>query len=152
AARRAEAFPCRRRRRRSSSARSKCRRKPSRRRRCRFCRRRPGLRNLSVSRTSKHPLVVSLSNHELVLRRAQDERGLESRDQKSVMHKLIIPAVVAGIVASSFQLPSKAAESPILTALRDELKRSMTGLRLKDEPSPYYIDYDVEDISNTRVV
>lgn len=36
-------------------------------------------------------------------------------------------------------------QSPVLTAMVDELKRSMDGLRLKDEPPPYYISYEVED-------
>lgn len=39
----------------------------------------------------------------------------------------------------------------MLAAMRDELKRSMSGLRLTGEPAPYYIDYTVEDASTLRV-
>lgn len=44
-----------------------------------------------------------------------------------------------------------AQESPTLVAMRDELARSMASLRLKDEPAPYYIAYDVDDLAGTRV-
>lgn len=61
-------------------------------------------------------------------------------------------SLFAALVAlSSMRLPH-AQESPVLAAMRDELKRSMSELRLKDEPAPYYIDYDVEDVSTMRVV
>ena len=36
-----------------------------------------------------------------------------------------------------------------MAAMRDELKRSMAELRLKDEPAPYYIDYEIDDVSTT---
>jgi predicted Zn-dependent protease len=38
-----------------------------------------------------------------------------------------------------------AQDSPVLAAMQDELKRSMTELRLKDQPSPYFISYGVDD-------
>ncbi len=41
--------------------------------------------------------------------------------------------------------------SPTLAAMQDELKRSIEGLRLKDEPSPYYIAYEVEDVSDVTM-
>ncbi len=44
-----------------------------------------------------------------------------------------------------------AQESPTLAAMQDELKRSLAGLRLKDEPSPYYIAYEVDDVSDTTL-
>jgi hypothetical protein len=43
-------------------------------------------------------------------------------------------------------------DSPIMAAMRDELKRSMSDLRLKDQPSPYYIEYEIEDRAVTRVM
>jgi hypothetical protein len=46
---------------------------------------------------------------------------------------------------------SHAQESPILAAMRDELARSMKRLRLKDEPPPYYIEYEVEDRMSSRI-
>ena len=62
-------------------------------------------------------------------------------------------AVAAGVLAVSSALPSpQAQDSPILAAMRDELRRSMAELRLKDEPPPYYIDYEVDDVSTMRVV
>src|SRR5207342_3294534 len=36
--------------------------------------------------------------------------------------------------------------------MRDELKRAMADLRLKDEPAPYYIDYEIDDVSTTRII
>ena len=59
--------------------------------------------------------------------------------------------LAALLVLSSIRSPT-AQESPILAALRDELKRSMAELRLKDEPAPYFIDYEVEDATTLRVV
>jgi predicted Zn-dependent protease len=62
-------------------------------------------------------------------------------------------AFVASLLVVSSWLPApRAQDSPILAAMRDELKRSMTELRLKDEPAPYYIDYEVTDVSTLRVV
>ena len=62
-------------------------------------------------------------------------------------------AFVAGLLVVSSWLPAPRAQgSPILTAMRDELKRSMAELRLKDEPAPYYIDYEIADVSTLRVV
>jgi predicted Zn-dependent protease len=50
---------------------------------------------------------------------------------------LCLPAAVAR---------PKAADSPILTAMQDELKRSMSDLRLPDQPAPYYISYGVDEV------
>lgn len=64
-------------------------------------------------------------------------------------------AVSAGIVAvllvSASAGRSRAQESPILSAMRDELTRSMSQLRMKDQPAPYYIEYEVEDRMMTRI-
>ena len=46
----------------------------------------------------------------------------------------------------------RAQESPILSAMRDEMKRSMADLRMKDEPAPYYIEYEIDDIASMRVI
>jgi hypothetical protein len=45
-----------------------------------------------------------------------------------------------------------AQESVILSALRDELTRSMADLRMKGEPAPYYIEYEIDDISSMRAI
>jgi len=69
------------------------------------------------------------------------------------MRPALFLTVLAGVIVVSSSVPSpRAQESPILTAMRDELKRSMSELRLKDEPAPYYIDYEVDDVSTMRVV
>ena len=58
------------------------------------------------------------------------------------MRPALFLTVIAGLMLASSSLPSsQAQESPIVAAMRDELKRSMSELRLKDEPAPYYIDY-----------
>jgi hypothetical protein len=43
-----------------------------------------------------------------------------------------------------------AQDSPLVAALKDELARSMSGLRLKDEPPPYYIEYHVDEMLTMR--
>jgi len=69
------------------------------------------------------------------------------------MRPALFLTVIAGLMLASPSLPSpQAQESPIVAAMRDELKRSMSELRLKDEPAPYYIDYEVDDVSTMRVV
>ena len=41
---------------------------------------------------------------------------------------------------------------PIQQAMQDEMKRAMDGLRLKNEPPPYYIAYAIEDTASTRLL
>ena len=41
---------------------------------------------------------------------------------------------------------------PILQAMQDEMKRAMDGLRLKNEPPPYYIAYAIEDTASMRLL
>jgi hypothetical protein len=47
--------------------------------------------------------------------------------------------------------PPQAQDSPVFTAMQDEMARSMRDLRLADQPSPYYIEYEVRDRAATRV-
>jgi hypothetical protein len=63
-----------------------------------------------------------------------------------------VVVVAFALLTPRFQPAPHAQESPIIAAMRDELKRSMEQLRLKDEPSPYYIDYEIDDIATTRVI
>jgi hypothetical protein len=44
-----------------------------------------------------------------------------------------------------------AQDTPVLAAMADELARSMKQLRLKDQPPPYFVEYEVEDRAATRV-
>lgn len=46
----------------------------------------------------------------------------------------------------------RAQESPLLSAMQDEMRRSMAELRMKGEPSPYYIEYEVDDLASFRAV
>jgi hypothetical protein len=59
-------------------------------------------------------------------------------------------AVALTFVVSSGRAPL-AQDAPVLAAMADELARSMDQLRLKDQPAPYYIEYEVEDRASTRV-
>jgi predicted Zn-dependent protease len=54
------------------------------------------------------------------------------------------------IVLSSLSGPV-AQDAPLMSAMADELARSMASLRLKDQPAPYFIEYEVEDLLSTRV-
>lgn len=68
------------------------------------------------------------------------------------MRPALLLTVLTGVMLVSSSFPSpQAQESPILAAMRDELTRSMSALRLTGEPAPYYIDYTVEDASTLRV-
>jgi predicted Zn-dependent protease len=44
-----------------------------------------------------------------------------------------------------------AQDTPMLSAMADELARSMKELRMKDQPAPYFIEYEVWDRAQTRV-
>jgi predicted Zn-dependent protease len=68
------------------------------------------------------------------------------------MRPALLLTVLAGVLLVSSAFPSaQAQDSPILAAMRDELKRSMSELRLAGEPAPYYIDYAVDDVSTLQV-
>jgi len=68
----------------------------------------------------------------------------------SVTGRVALGAACVALVASAPLTPA-AQESPILAAMTDELARSMKELRLKDQPAPYYIEYEVWDRAQTRV-
>jgi hypothetical protein len=55
------------------------------------------------------------------------------------------------VLVIRFAQPPQAQDSPIFTAMQDEMTRSMRDLRLADQPSPYYIEYEVRDRAATRV-
>ena len=68
------------------------------------------------------------------------------------MRPRIVPALVGPVALLAALSPSfpAAQDSPLLAALHDELERSMSGLRIKDEPPPYYIEYHVDDLTTMR--
>ncbi len=51
----------------------------------------------------------------------------------------------------SAQTSSDAAASPILAAMQDELARSMAELKLRDEPPPYFIAYEIDEVASSRI-
>jgi hypothetical protein len=55
------------------------------------------------------------------------------------------------VLVIPFAQSPQAQDSPIFTAMQDEMTRSMRDLRLADQPSPYYIEYEVRDRAATRV-
>ncbi|MGE3841912.1 MAG: metallopeptidase TldD-related protein [Vicinamibacterales bacterium] len=60
--------------------------------------------------------------------------------------RVLVAAVSVGVVLTiPGTHPSAQTVSPVLSAMEDELKRSMEGLRLENEPAPYYISYEVAD-------
>jgi len=48
--------------------------------------------------------------------------------------------------------PKKTGDAPILAAMQDEMKRSMADLRMKDQPAPYYIAYEIDDTTTARAL
>ena len=51
-------------------------------------------------------------------------------------------ALVSSLVLVPPSRSSSAQDSPTLSAMQDEMQRSMAELRMKGEPAPYYIDYE----------
>jgi hypothetical protein len=62
-------------------------------------------------------------------------------------HRLAF-VLAAGLLG---QAGMQAQPSPILQAMQDEMKRAMEGLRLANEPAPYYIAYVIEDVESSRI-
>ena len=46
----------------------------------------------------------------------------------------------------------RAQDSPLLSAMQDEMQRSMAELRMKGEPAPYHIEYEIDDLASMRAV
>ena len=69
------------------------------------------------------------------------------------MRTRMVPVlIVTLLLAAVFSGPApQAQDGPVLAAMRDELARSMKELRLRDEPPPYFIEYEVVDSSAMRV-
>jgi predicted Zn-dependent protease len=62
-------------------------------------------------------------------------------------------AVTAGLTLVLSPLPApRAQDSPLLSAMQDEMTRSMADLRMNGEPSPYYIEYEIDDLASMRAV
>ena len=69
------------------------------------------------------------------------------------MRSVLIPKPLALTAAAALFLTEsllstpllQAQKSPVLAAMEDELSRSMSDLRMKDAPPPYYIAYELQD-------
>jgi predicted Zn-dependent protease len=75
---------------------------------------------------------VSASSPALLVSEVEVQKMAKSEDSLP-----ILPAPSARAASQS--------DSPVLHALGDELSRSVSGLKLKDEPAPYYVGYSVTD-------
>ena len=69
------------------------------------------------------------------------------------VRSVVAVAVTAGLtlVLSPSPVP-RAQDSPLLSAMQDEMKRSMTELRMQGEPAPYHIEYEIDDLASMRAV
>jgi hypothetical protein len=74
---------------------------------------------------------------------------LKSKRSLSRARIAALLAMVIAVTAPEFR--ARAQQSPLLLAMQDEMKRSMTELRMKDAPAPYYIAYEVQDRTVTDV-
>jgi predicted Zn-dependent protease len=62
-----------------------------------------------------------------------------------------IVCATAAAIALASDRASLAQETPVLAAMTDELARSMSSLQLRDQPPPYFIEYEVEERAATLV-
>jgi predicted Zn-dependent protease len=58
-------------------------------------------------------------------------------------------AAAAGLTLVLSPAP-RAQDSPLLSAMQDEMRRSMAELRMNGEPAPYFIEYEIDDLASTR--
>jgi hypothetical protein len=63
---------------------------------------------------------------------------------RSALCRLSAVSVVASLWTPP-AVPLHAQQSPILAAMQDEMSRSMSELRMKDAPPPYFIAYELQD-------
>ncbi len=69
------------------------------------------------------------------------------------MRARVFIAAVAALTCVLSPLPAPhAQDSPVLSAMRDEMARSMADLRMKNEAAPYYIEYEIDDIASMRAI
>jgi predicted Zn-dependent protease len=61
--------------------------------------------------------------------------------------RVLVSVLVCAAAAPLFS--QRSPDPPVLHALREELVRSVAGLRMKDEPAPYYVAYSLVDMTET---
>ena len=67
------------------------------------------------------------------------------------VHRLKVPLLACAAASIVVVSPAtQSDESPLVAAMKDELARSMSELRIKDEPAPYYIEYHVDETVTMR--
>lgn len=57
----------------------------------------------------------------------------------------------AAVLVLTLAAAMRAADAALLTAMQEEMDRAMAGLRLKDQPAPYYIAYTIQDTTSSRL-
>ena len=77
-------------------------------------------------------------------------RTLMSRPLRP-LHVRASVCLAGALAVFLFTLTPHAQDTPVMAAMSDELARSMKELRMKDQPAPYYIEYEVWDRAQTRV-
>ena len=82
------------------------------------------------------PVPVSASSPALLVSEVEVQKKAKSQDT--------LPILPAPAVRAAGQ-----PDSPVLRALGDELSRSVSGLKMKNEPAPYYVGYTVTDTTES---
>ena len=65
---------------------------------------------------------------------------------------IVAVCVTAGLILVLSSPVPRAQDSPLLSAMQDEMRRSIDSLQLKGEPAPYHIEYEIDDLSSMRAV
>jgi hypothetical protein len=68
----------------------------------------------------------------------------------TITNRWRIAAGITLVIAASASV-ARAQEVPLLRAMQEEMTRAMAGLRVKDQPPPYYIAYTVTDAASARM-
>jgi predicted Zn-dependent protease len=71
----------------------------------------------------------------------------------SVRSVAVVAMTAAGLALVLSKSPAPHAQgSPLLSAMQDEMQRSMAELRMKGEPAPYHVEYEIDDLASMRAV
>src|SRR4029453_4145059 len=65
--------------------------------------------------------------------------------------KLLRTAACACLATLTLAPVARAQENPLVKVMREELARSMSGLRGANQPAPYYIAYSIDAVVSMRV-
>ena len=84
------------------------------------------------------PVPVSASSPALLVSEVEVQKKAKSQETLPIL----------SAPAPAKQVPGSTG-APVLRALKEELARSISGLKMKDEPEPYYLSYSVEDATES---